>query len=31
MAANWLMAGYGDFDNDSSVDFADFSELALAW
>jgi hypothetical protein len=31
MAANWLMAGYGDFDNNSSVDFIDFAELALAW
>jgi hypothetical protein len=31
MAANWLMAGYGDFDNNSRVDFIDFAELALAW
>jgi hypothetical protein len=31
MAANWLRAGYGDFDNNSSVDFIDFAELALAW
>ena len=31
MAANWLEAGYGDFDNNSSVDFIDFAELALAW
>jgi len=31
MAANWLMAGDGDFDNNSSVDFIDFTELALAW
>jgi hypothetical protein len=31
MAANWLKAGYGDFDDNSSVDFIDFAEMGLAW
>ena len=31
MALNWLNAGDGDFDDNGSVDFADFGELALAW